>query len=468
MCALEPIPAIFRACDTGVVCTTVTETSTSGTVTTGSTFPTSTSTLVSITFPGNWQCLPWSTPGWGDCYGGGACGSVCPCATPCPCCRPESGSTTVAAPSPVSGPSSVDGGSGEDSDMWAGWYPIVVALSATVLLCILGCCAYSMFLPHYQKWRGVEQQARTSPHKAKVRQAPDRPSPTERPPTEAWTADDDLPWGPDISVDAGRRWSGVPGGVSGFEPPPEVDVTPPGTVHSSPSGGRSPSGSRPPETPPRDARPSPAGKSRSEPRGSTTSPAGAATASRQARRGGKEEPAPTTFGKQPSPNGEDAGHGTGGRERRAAAERAFASSNVFGGAPASPSGSRRKRGETQADGEGSASNGRSRKGRAASTGARARPRSADGERRRSDGGAAGGAEASRTGEGPAGEVPDLIAEVDAELARTRGKDLEWRRHNFKQLLFRWHPDKNPDRPEQSAEVFKHLQAQRARYLVSEV
>eukprot|EP00437_Effrenium_voratum_P022241 CAMPEP_0181409718 /NCGR_PEP_ID=MMETSP1110-20121109/6966_1 /TAXON_ID=174948 /ORGANISM="Symbiodinium sp., Strain CCMP421" /LENGTH=438 /DNA_ID=CAMNT_0023532239 /DNA_START=336 /DNA_END=1648 /DNA_ORIENTATION=- len=40
------------------------------------------------------------------------------------------------------------------------------------------------------------------------------------------------------------------------------------------------------------------------------------------------------------------------------------------------------------------------------------------------------------------EAADLIAKVDKELDQTQSKDLETRRRTFKNLILKWHPDKN--------------------------
>lgn len=62
-------------------------------------------------------------------------------------------------------------------------------------------------------------------------------------------------------------------------------------------------------------------------------------------------------------------------------------------------------------------------------------------------------------------IEDLIAKVDTQLDATRAKDLEWKRQHFKELMLKWHPDKNKDDVNhQATEVFKHLMAQRASYL----
>lgn len=49
---------------------------------------------------------------------------------------------------------------------------------------------------------------------------------------------------------------------------------------------------------------------------------------------------------------------------------------------------------------------------------------------------------------------------------THGKELEWRRHHFKSLLLKWHPDKNLDNPDCAAEVFRHLLSVRGRYFMA--
>mmetsp|Transcript_1838 Transcript_1838/g.4631 ORF Transcript_1838/g.4631 Transcript_1838/m.4631 type:complete len:528 (+) Transcript_1838:86-1669(+) len=59
-------------------------------------------------------------------------------------------------------------------------------------------------------------------------------------------------------------------------------------------------------------------------------------------------------------------------------------------------------------------------------------------------------------------VEDRINQVDKELDHSRGKDLEFRRRNFKNLLLRWHPDKNPSQG--ATEVFRHLMKRRGAYL----
>eukprot|EP00930_Biecheleria_cincta_P055087 TRINITY_DN41455_c0_g1_i1.p1 TRINITY_DN41455_c0_g1~~TRINITY_DN41455_c0_g1_i1.p1 ORF type:complete len:741 (-),score=72.86 TRINITY_DN41455_c0_g1_i1:240-2441(-) len=58
---------------------------------------------------------------------------------------------------------------------------------------------------------------------------------------------------------------------------------------------------------------------------------------------------------------------------------------------------------------------------------------------------------------------DLITKVDCELDQTSGKDLETRRKVFKNLMLRWHPDKNQTET-MAAEIFRHLMSRRDRYL----
>lgn len=64
------------------------------------------------------------------------------------------------------------------------------------------------------------------------------------------------------------------------------------------------------------------------------------------------------------------------------------------------------------------------------------------------------------------KIADLVATVEKELDLTQAKDLEWRRHHFKGLLLKWHPDKNMSQSAEAAEVFKHLMARRGQYLES--
>lgn len=72
--------------------------------------------------------------------------------------------------------------------------------------------------------------------------------------------------------------------------------------------------------------------------------------------------------------------------------------------------------------------------------------------------------------GAATLVNEHVVKLDAELDSTRTKDVEWRKKNFKNLLLKWHPDKNTggmgeaESAAQANEVFKHLLARRDRYL----
>eukprot|EP00913_Durusdinium_trenchii_P012167 g11428.t1 len=61
------------------------------------------------------------------------------------------------------------------------------------------------------------------------------------------------------------------------------------------------------------------------------------------------------------------------------------------------------------------------------------------------------------------EAGDLIAKVDHELDQSQCKDLETRRRIFKNLILKWHPDKNQEEV-LATEVFRHLMARRGRYL----
>lgn len=61
------------------------------------------------------------------------------------------------------------------------------------------------------------------------------------------------------------------------------------------------------------------------------------------------------------------------------------------------------------------------------------------------------------------EASDLIAKVDHELDQSQCKDLETRRRVFKNLILKWHPDKNQEEA-LAAEVFRHLMARRGRFL----
>eukprot|EP00434_Breviolum_minutum_P011774 symbB.v1.2.010390.t1/scaffold638.1/size177989/9 len=61
------------------------------------------------------------------------------------------------------------------------------------------------------------------------------------------------------------------------------------------------------------------------------------------------------------------------------------------------------------------------------------------------------------------EASDLIAKVDHELDQSQCKDLETRRRVFKNLILKWHPDKNQEEV-LAAEVFRHLMGRRGRFL----
>ncbi|CAE8683475.1 unnamed protein product [Polarella glacialis] len=108
------------------------------------------------------------------------------------------------------------------------------------------------------------------------------------------------------------------------------------------------------------------------------------------------------------------------------------------------------------------------------------PPSAGGEGRQ--GAASGGSSGTGTGTGTGGgnsssqnnsavasvsaaspQAEHLIAQADKELDQSQGKDMEVRRGIFKNLMLKWHPDKNQSEP-LAAEVFRHLMARRGRYL----
>eukprot|EP00929_Paragymnodinium_shiwhaense_P086012 TRINITY_DN46492_c0_g1_i1.p1 TRINITY_DN46492_c0_g1~~TRINITY_DN46492_c0_g1_i1.p1 ORF type:complete len:1021 (-),score=169.02 TRINITY_DN46492_c0_g1_i1:104-3166(-) len=61
---------------------------------------------------------------------------------------------------------------------------------------------------------------------------------------------------------------------------------------------------------------------------------------------------------------------------------------------------------------------------------------------------------------------EITAAIDAKLDLTQGKELEWRRKHFKELLLEWHPDKNLERTAVATEVFRHLMKRRAGYLAA--
>lgn len=72
--------------------------------------------------------------------------------------------------------------------------------------------------------------------------------------------------------------------------------------------------------------------------------------------------------------------------------------------------------------------------------------------------------------GVATPVNKHVVRLDADLDETQKEDLEFRRKHFKDLLLKWHPDKNTggmgeaESAAQANEVFKHLLARRKRYL----
>lgn len=61
-------------------------------------------------------------------------------------------------------------------------------------------------------------------------------------------------------------------------------------------------------------------------------------------------------------------------------------------------------------------------------------------------------------------VRQFIAELDADLDSTQGNVLEWRRRHFKELMLRWHPDKQGDGGVDTKDVFQHLMQRRVGYL----
>mmetsp|Transcript_89260 Transcript_89260/g.158302 ORF Transcript_89260/g.158302 Transcript_89260/m.158302 type:complete len:601 (+) Transcript_89260:56-1858(+) len=58
---------------------------------------------------------------------------------------------------------------------------------------------------------------------------------------------------------------------------------------------------------------------------------------------------------------------------------------------------------------------------------------------------------------------DLIAKVDLELDQAQSKDLETRRRVFKNLMLKWHPDKNQEEA-MATEVFRHIMSRRGAFL----
>lgn len=67
-----------------------------------------------------------------------------------------------------------------------------------------------------------------------------------------------------------------------------------------------------------------------------------------------------------------------------------------------------------------------------------------------------------------GEEPtvDVIARLGFELDGEMRKDPEWRQKRFKELMLKWHPDKNPDAVQQATEVFQYLMKRKAAYLLA--
>lgn len=59
-------------------------------------------------------------------------------------------------------------------------------------------------------------------------------------------------------------------------------------------------------------------------------------------------------------------------------------------------------------------------------------------------------------------VSDIMTQLGMELDRTQSMSLEWRRRHFKELLFKWHPDKNPHLC--ATAVFQKLMLRRGAYL----
>lgn len=92
----------------------------------------------------------------------------------------------------------------------------------------------------------------------------------------------------------------------------------------------------------------------------------------------------------------------------------------------------------------------------------------------SPGGAAGGSSSpppssNAASPPPAASTPpegaELVDEVAKDMDETQGKDVEWRKQHFKELMLKWHPDKNrSESPEKAAAVFRYLMGRRDRYL----
>lgn len=63
------------------------------------------------------------------------------------------------------------------------------------------------------------------------------------------------------------------------------------------------------------------------------------------------------------------------------------------------------------------------------------------------------------------QLASLISAVDFELILSSHKDPETRRRAFKALQLKWHPDKNTEKPQLAAEVFKHIMSRRGSFLL---
>lgn len=59
-------------------------------------------------------------------------------------------------------------------------------------------------------------------------------------------------------------------------------------------------------------------------------------------------------------------------------------------------------------------------------------------------------------------VSDIMAKLGMDLDRTQSRTLEWRRKHFKEILLKWHPDKNPHL--YATAVFQKLMLMRVGYL----
>jgi hypothetical protein len=63
------------------------------------------------------------------------------------------------------------------------------------------------------------------------------------------------------------------------------------------------------------------------------------------------------------------------------------------------------------------------------------------------------------------QVKDVIASELRQM-RERGASLAERKQTFKQLVVRWHPDKNPDQPEIAKRVFQYIQSLKEAFTTS--